>query len=200
MSTDPATPPAGRAGCSACSGGENVTPGLSKSMHHYSNSSWKSRSLGRLSLDAVRSVRGTIKGRLALDTTTNQQPASPDTSVSAGSSPVDPPAKQRWYDSLRSRASQIPTPSSPSSMSSTLKRSRFFWSHDFPQQKGSVVPSGELQTQAFRTPLPKINLPSLQSELQTSAIFKSSYSSEKAACGMTLTLSHANPPQLKCAS
>lgn len=174
MPSNTTTPP-GRVGCSAC---ENATPGSDKkkpTTYSYGSGS-VGRALGRRSLDTFLSVRGSLGGRSALGTTTNQKPAEPAasaTSVSAGSSPVDPPAKQRWYDSLRSRASQIPMPSSPTSMSSTLKRTRFFRSsptqvsgHDFPSPT-------EPQNQLSRAPppLPRLDVSSFQSELQRMPIF-----------------------------
>ncbi|KAF3769984.1 hypothetical protein M406DRAFT_66438 [Cryphonectria parasitica EP155] len=159
----PSTPPH-TVGCPSCTGGENETLGSSKS-----------RSLGRRSLDAVRSIRTYSKGRRILDATTNQKIEPPTTNASAESSPTGHSAKQRWYDSIRGRSSQVPNPSSPESMSSTLKRSRFFKSS--PVQPHSHEPSisSALQSQAFRTPLPKLDLPSFQAELQRSSVFGAVY-------------------------
>lgn len=161
----PSTPPR-RAGCLACPGGENAPPGSHKSMPNYTHGS-AGRALGRRSLDAVRSVRGSLRGRRVLDATTNHKPAPLATSVSAGSSPIA--AKQHWYDSLRSRATQIPMPSSPISMTSTLKRSRFFRSSPTQAPSPNLVLSS--QHQASRVPLPKLELSSFESDLQQLAIF-----------------------------
>lgn len=175
MPPTPATTP-GRVGCSAC---ENATtPGSDKNMPAYSYGSGSvGRALGLRSLDTFRSVRSrSLRDRSALGTATNQKTAevaAPATSVSAGSSPVSPPAKQRWYDSLRARASQIPTPSSPTSMSSTLKRARFFRSSPTQVSSPDFPFPSEVQNQSSRAPgpLPRLDISSFQSELQRMPIF-----------------------------
>lgn len=174
MSPSAFTPPA-RVGCSACPGSENNTPGSKTSLPIYVHGSASlGRPLGRRSLDAFSSIRGSFRGRRALQPTTNQKPATPTMSTSAGNSPIGPPAKQRWYESLRGRSSQIPTPSSPASMSSTLKRSRFFRSS--PTRLALDGPSPPTasqtgQTGTIRDPLPKLQIASFQSELQRLSMF-----------------------------
>lgn len=170
MSPTPLTPPA-QGGYSACLGSEDATPRSKKSLpsHAYHCGS-VDRTLGRRSLDAFNSLRGSFQGRRALQSTTNQKPVAPAMSASAGSNPVGPPAKQRWYESLRDKSSQIPTPSSPTSMSSTLKRSRFFRSSPT-QLPIDSSPSVALQTQAIGDPHPKLEVASFRSELQRMSIF-----------------------------
>lgn len=187
MPATPATPPR-RVGCSACPDGENTAPGSNKSMPNYTHGS-VGRTLGRRSLDAVRSVRGSIRGRRVLHATTNHKPASQATSVSAGSSPVA--AKQRWYDSLRSRATQIPMPSSPISMSSTLKRSRFFRSSPIQPPSPGLSPSSNHH--ASRVPLPRLELPSFESELRQLAIFDQVHASASHGTNLWLTYLELRP-------
>lgn len=181
----PSTPltPAGRAGCSACPDlprGENTTPQSIRSVPKYTYGSvGRGRSLGRRSLDAVRSVRGSIRGRRALGTTTNQQPASLSTAVSAGSSPIGPPAKQRWFETLRSRPSQIPSPTSLSS--SVKKRTIFVRSSPVQAPAHDSSPSAGQNDQPSRDVLPTLELSSFQSELQRLSIF--GQASEKAVRG-----------------
>lgn len=182
MLSEPVTPPSSRAGCTACPGCENVTPRSKMSMLTTGHSSSGHRSLGRRSLEAVRSIGGTIKGRMALEATTNNRLPAATVSMSANFNPISPPTKQRWFGSLRSRVSQIPTPTRPSSMSPTLTRTRFFRSSDTPPPQSTTSSSGGRQTQIFQSPLPKLDLPSFQSDLQASAIFRP-LSSGKAACG-----------------
>lgn len=182
MLSVPVTPPSGRAGCTACPRGENMTPKSTMSMVTSCHASEGHKSLGRRSLDAVRSIRGSIKGRAALEATTNSQRPPPALRINANSSAVNSPTKTRWFDSLRSRASQIPTPTSPASVSSTLRRSRFFRSSVTPPPKDMNSACGESQVQVFKSLLPKLELPSFQTELQTNAIF-SPLSFGTAACG-----------------
>lgn len=151
------------------------------------------RSLGRRSVEAMRSLRGSIRGRLALEATTNNsQRAASAVGLRVPSGPGSPPppsTKQRWYSSLRSsrRPSQIPTPTSPSSLSLTSRRPRLFRS---PESGGGCPPKdltmpsldGEEPIQPFKSPLPKLDLASFQSEWQASALF-SPPASGKAACG-----------------
>lgn len=171
--THPAHP--ARIGCRACPGDENASPGHKKSIPlHASGSATVRRSIGRRSLDAFSSIRGSLKGhRRALNTTTNQKPAiapAAMTCVSAGASPFEP-AKQKWYDSLRGKSSQIPLPStSPVSMSSTLKRTRprFFRPSPAPLPPPDL-PSHSIQT--LRAPLPKLELASFQADLRRMSLF-----------------------------
>lgn len=173
----PRSPPGSpaRIGCSACPGSENATPGSHKCQPSYayaSGSASVGRTLGRRSLEAFSSLRGSFKGRRALQTTTNQKTAAPATSLSVGySSPVGPPTKQKWYESLRGKSSHIPTPSSPTSMSSTLKRSRFFRSSPVQPRVRLPSPCAALQTMSVRDRLPMLELDSFQSELQRMSMF-----------------------------
>lgn len=171
-----------QAGCTACRKGENTTPRSTERMSPACDVSAGHLSLGRRSLEAVKSIRGTIKDRLALETATNSLQPSTAMSLIVNTSSSSPSVKQRWFDSLRSRASKIPTPTSPASMSSTLRRSRFFRSSEAPLQEDTIVSFGKSQSLPFKSPLPKLELPSFQSELQTSAIFRPR-SAGKAACG-----------------
>lgn len=160
-----------RTGCVACPSNENGEPGCTKTTSPTAyGSATVGRRLGRRSLDTFSSIRVSFKGRQALTTTTNATVPALKCG-SAGSSPVGP-AKQKWFDSLRGKSSQIPsqipTPSSPTSMSSTLKRSRFFRSS--PVQP--PVPDLSLNALwAIRAPLPKLEIASFQSELQRMSIF-----------------------------
>lgn len=126
--------------------------------------------LGRRSLDAFTSMRQSFRGRRALHPTTNQKLAISTSSASVGNGSREPPTKQRWYDSLRGKSSQIPTPSRPAPMSFTLKRSRFFGSS--PDQSPIDGPSLSLalQTQT-RNPLPKLQIASSQFGLKHPSIF-----------------------------
>lgn len=179
-------PPPPRMRCEACPGSENANPGSSNSrsnsncnakppLAYKTSSASVGRNIGRRSLDAFSSIRRSLSGhRRALNTTTNQA-ATPTlnlhvalTCASAGVSPIEP-AKQKWYDSLRGKASQIPTPSSPTSMSSTLKRSRFFRSAPAQPPPAPDLPPTVLE--ALRAPLPKLELASFQSELQRMSMF-----------------------------
>lgn len=171
--THPAHP--ARMGCRACPGDENASPGHKKSISqlHASGSITVGRSIGRRSLDAFSSIRGSLKGhRQALNTTTNQKPgvSLAMTCMSAGASPFEP-AKPKWYDSLRGKSSQIPLPStSPVSMSSTLKRTRTrFFRSPQAQLPPTDLPSHAPQT--LRAPLPKLELASFQADLRRLSLF-----------------------------
>lgn len=145
MPPSPVTPTGRTRCCLACPGGENVTPKSTVSRNSPSYGSM-GRTLGYRSLDAVRSVRGSLKGRRALNPATNAIPAT--SSSSCSSSPVGSASKQRWFDSMRSRrTSQIPMPS-PASSSPTLKRRLFKTVADESDEK-------------LRTTLPKLDLPGL---------------------------------------
>lgn len=169
--THPAHP--ARINCTACPGNENATLGRNKSITPRTpGSATVGRSVGRRSLDAFSSIRGSLKGpRRALNTTTNQKPAVAPamTCASTSASPFEP-AKQKWYDSLRGKSSQIPLPStSPISMSSTLKRrTRFF------RSPPAQPPTPDLSAQATeppRAPLPKLELASFQADLRRMSLF-----------------------------
>lgn len=183
MPSTPVTPTGRTRCCLACPGGENITPKSAVSQPSPSYGSM-SRTLGHRSLDAVRSVRGSIKGRRALNMATNTIPATSSTSCSSG--PVGSATKQRWYDSIRSRASQIPMPSSPSSSSPTLKRRLFKTATVGTDEKllaasaceGDVSPTvlarshRSAQARALRTPLPKLELPGLDPDLRRTTTFR----------------------------
>lgn len=183
MPPTPVTPTGRTRCCLACPGGENVTPKSAGSQLSPSYGSM-SRTLGHRSLDAVRSVRGSIKGRRALNMATNAIPATSSTSCS--SSPVGSATKQRWYDSIRSRNSQIPMPSSPSSSSPTLKRRLFKTVTVGTGEKLLTAPAFEgdvsstalarsqwpSQAQTHRTPLPKLELPGLDPGLRRTTTFR----------------------------
>lgn len=140
------------------------------------------RTLGNRSLDAVRSVRGSLKGQRALKTATNVIPAT--SSSSCSSSPVGSATKQRWYDSIRSRTSQIPTPRSPASSSPTLKRRLFKNGTEdekllaAPKCEGHTSPTPlarsqrHVQAQTLRTPPPKLELPGLDADLRRNTTFR----------------------------
>lgn len=192
MSSNPVTPTGRTRCCLACPGGENVTP---KSTVSQPSSLYGSmgRTLGHRSLEAFRSVKGSIKGRQALNTATNAITAAP--SPNCCSSPAGSATKQRWYTSIRSGASQIPMPSSPSSTSPTLKRRLFKTAthgtgqamRSAPPCEGDVSPTviarfqKHAQSQAFRAPLPKLELPALDPDLRRSTTFRAC--SEKAIRG-----------------
>lgn len=142
------------------------------------------RTLGHISLDAVRSVRGSFKGQQPLKTATNAIPAT--SSSSCSSSPVGSTTKQRWYDSIRSRSSQIPTPRSPASSSPTLKR-RFFKNSTGETEDKLLAatkfepdvsptafsrPQRHFQAQTLRTPPPKLELPGLGTDLRRNTTFR----------------------------
>lgn len=128
------------------------------------------RILGRRSLDAFSSIRGSLKGHRALHPTTNQKPASSLMTASADNSPNEVPLKQRWFDSLRGNASQIPTPLSPTSMSPTLKRSRFLWSAPNLPPEDELSSPTALQTR-LRDHLPQLQIASFRSEMQRTSLF-----------------------------
>ncbi|KAG8165965.1 hypothetical protein KVR01_004517 [Diaporthe batatas] len=181
MSSRPVTPTSRTRGCLACPGGENVTP---KSAVRQISPVYGSvgRALGHKSLDAVRSVRGSLKGQRALKTATNAIPAT--SSSSCSSSPAGSATKQRWYDSIRSRTSQIPTPRSPASSSPTLKRRLFKNGAD--DEKLLTAPKCALHTsptplersqrhvqaQTLRTPPPKLELPGLDADPRRNTTFR----------------------------
>lgn len=193
MSPTPVTPTGRTRCCLACPGGENVTPKSAVSQPSPSYGSM-GRTLGHRSLDAVRSVRGSIKGRRALNTATNGITAT--SSSSCSSSPVGSATKQRWYDSIRSRSSQIPMPSSPASSSPTLKRRLFKAVTDGNDKKMLDVtacesdisptilarPQRHAQAQTLRTPLPKLDLPALDPDLRRTTTFRAC--SEKVIQGL----------------
>lgn len=175
MSSTPATSPAG-SGCSAGSGSQTTaTPvsekGIPVAAYVYGSGS-VGRALGRRSLDTFRSVKESLTSRRALDTTASQTRAAPATacSASAGSSPVEAPTKQRWFASLRSRASPAAhTPVSPTSLSSTLRRARLFRSP--PTQEAcdlAAPPSTPTQKLPIRPhlALPRLDMSSFQAEMQ----------------------------------
>jgi hypothetical protein len=176
--------PTGRTRCClACPGGENVTPKSAVSQPSPSYGSM-SRTLGHRSLDAVRSVRGSLKGRPALNTATNAIPATASSSCSP--SPAGSATKQRWYDSIRSRTSQIPMPRSPASSSPTLKRRLFKAVADGTAEKLSPAPTceGDASPTAFASfqrnaqaptlwnPPPKLDLPGLDPGLRRTTTFR----------------------------
>ncbi|KUI60548.1 hypothetical protein VP1G_07747 [Cytospora mali] len=162
-----------RASCSACPGGENVSPVSNMSKSSCPGS--MTPSPGGRPVGAVRAIRGTTKGRGDLETTTNSIP------TSAASSPVSA-TKQKWFASLRSRASHIPMPTS--SMTTTPTRmmhnstvptntiSRLFRTpphgkkeSPVPISKGDVSPTvmarfSSQDQEALQAPLPKLVLPS----------------------------------------
>lgn len=164
-------PTPARLGCTACPGSENATLDVRKDLSSPINGSGSvGRTLGRRSLDAFSSIRGSLKGHRTLHPTTNQKPASSTMTASAGNSPNEAPAKQRWFDSLRGNASQIPTPLSPTSMSPTLKRSRFLWSApNLPPEDDPSSPTAA-QTR-LRDHLPQLQIASFRSELQRTPLF-----------------------------
>lgn len=188
MPPTPVTPTGRTRCCLACPGGENVTPKSATPKSPVSQPSPShgsmSRTLGHRSLDAVRSVRGSIKGRRTLNNATNTIPAT--SSSSNSSSPAGSATKQRWYESIRSRNSQIPMPSSPSSSSPTLKRRLFRnATHGSDEKvsavttcKGDISPTVQArsrrhgQAQTLRTPLPKLDLPGLGPDLRRTTTFR----------------------------
>lgn len=196
MPHSPVTPTGRTRCCLACPGGENMTPKSAVSQPSPSYGS-VGRTLGLRSLDAVRSVRGSIRGRRALNTATNTVPAT--SSSSCSSSPVGSATKQRWYDSFRSRTSQIPMPSSPSPSSPNLKRRLFKTVTNGADEEmlavttreGDVSPTvlarsqrhGQAQTP--RTPLPKLELPGLSPDLRRTTTFRAC--SEKVIQGQLAT-------------
>lgn len=166
--------PIARASYYACPRGENVSPGSSKNK----SPSHASKGLPSVSRSGgeVRTARDIMKGRCDLGTTTNTTPTVTSSASSPGSS-----TKQKWFASLRSRASQIPTPTSPTRIpistgangtmpASTI--SRLFRTP--PQDKkeeslstsnGNVSPSimaslDHKARETSRVPLPKLALPS----------------------------------------
>lgn len=177
-----------RMGCSACPGNENATFGTNKGLSSpISGSGSVGRTLGRRSLDAFSSIRGSLKGHRALHPATNQKPADSTTSAGAGNSPNEIPAKQRWFDSLRSNASQIPTPLSPTSMSPTLKRSRFLWAA--PSQSLQDDPSSPIAPQTrVRDCLPQLQIASFRSELQRTSLFDEITEDSLVRTGKCLTI------------
>lgn len=164
-------PTPARLGCTACPGSEDTTPVAKKGLSSpITGSGSVGRTFGRRSLDAFSSIRGSLKGRRALHPTTNQKPASPVMTANAGNILNEAPAKQRWFDSLRGNASQIPTPLSPTSMSPTLRRSRFLWSA--PNQPPEDDPSSPTAPWTrLRDPIPQLQIASFRSELQRTSLF-----------------------------
>lgn len=164
-----------RSGCSVCPSSEHTCP------HHKSTyprpSTAGRRSLGRRSLGTFTSMRGS-KVRRALDASTSQEPDGAGATLrlpltcATGSRPASH-TKPKWYDSLRGRSSQAPISMSPRSVSSTVKRSRFFWSSpaqptDADSPFDGHVPRTPL---VLRAPLPKLEIESFQSELQRLSMF-----------------------------
>lgn len=110
------TSPMARASCSACPRGENVSPGTHT--HKSTSHNLISNSPGRRPAGACRSFGDTSKHRHDLGTTTNI----PTVVTSAASSPGSA-TKQKWFASLRSRASHIPMPTSPSTIHTSVMSS-----------------------------------------------------------------------------
>jgi hypothetical protein len=164
MSSSPRCPPAsGNGEHLVTSRSENLMVDSKKgSNFHYSIGSG-SRSLGRRSRDAVRSVKNSIQSRQALNITTNQRSTAPTLHLQAESSPgiaIKHSVKQRWNDSFRGRGSQRSTDSSCSS-----KESRYLKS-----LSDKSAGSSSEDYQKFHIALPQLDFPSLQDELQHSQI------------------------------
>lgn len=124
-----------------------------------------SRSLGRRSLDAVRSVKDSIQSRQALHATRNRRSTAPILHFRTESSPSIPithSIKQRWHDSFRSRGSRRSTNSSCSSIESRYYKS----------SPGKSASPASLNCQKFHVALPQLDLPLLQDELQHTRIYR----------------------------